>query len=259
MGRARQIVLYVIGVLIAWYYFTKLLDVPTYIVPGPIEVSRAMITDWSLLWTNLKITVLESAVGAVVGFTLGLWLAILVFYSKIAEHLIEPFVIASQTFPKEALAPLFLVWFGFGWAPKALISTLICFFPVFINTHRGLESTKPEHVNLMRVVGANERQLFFRVRVPSAAPYILSSLRMCATLSVIGAVVGEFVGSSGGLGHVIRASNAEVATSRIFASLILLGVIGAVFYSLASYLENIVFARYTSSDPKSGNRQGRAL
>ncbi len=170
---------------------------------------------------------------------------------KIAAYIIfgaiNPLIIASQVFPKEALAPLFLVFLGFGVLPKIVISALICFFPIAINTFKGLEATPSAYRKLMHIVGASPWQRFVRCDLPFAAPYIFASLSVSATLSIIGAVVGEFVGSSAGLGHVIRAANADVGTERIYAALIILGAMGSLFYGITLFLGRVLFKRYTQS------------
>ena len=158
---------------------------------------------------------------------------------------IHPIIVASQIFPKEALAPIFLLVLGFGIKSKVAISSLISFFPVVIATHRGLLETPTSYVNVAKVIGANGWNRFFLVQLPYAAPYIFSSLRLCVTLSVIGAIVGEFVGSSGGLGYLIRLSIGEQATERVYAALLLLGFLGGTMYLFAIFAEQVLFRRYT--------------
>ena len=155
----------------------------------------------------------------------------------------SPPVLATQVFPKEALAPLFLVAFGFGMTPKVLIAALICFFPLAVNTAIGLRATPRDHWNLMTVIGSTPWQRFVHCDLLFAAPYITASLRVCATLGLVGAVVGEFVGSSAGLGHVIRSAASDIGTDRIFASLMLLGLIGGLLYGIAVSIDHFVGRR----------------
>ena len=164
--------------------------------------------------------------------------------SRLIERMLYPLVISTQTFPKEALAPVFVIWFGFGLFPKVIIAGLISFFPVVINTTRGLLSVDTSILDLMRSLSANQRQIFFKVRLPNAIPYLFAALKMCITLSVIGAVVGEFVGSSAGLGHLIRLANSELATDLMFAALLALGCMGTGLFLLVDGLEKTALRRW---------------
>jgi NitT/TauT family transport system permease protein len=164
--------------------------------------------------------------------------------SRLIERMLYPLVISSQTFPKEALAPIFVIWFGFGLLPKVIIAGLISFFPVVVNTTRGLLSVDPLILDLMRSLSANHRQIFTKVRLPNAIPYLFAALKMCITLSVIGAVVGEFVGASAGLGHLIRLANSELATDLMFAALIALGLMGTTLFLLVDGLEKTALKRW---------------
>ena len=164
--------------------------------------------------------------------------------SRLIERMLYPLVISTQTFPKEALAPVFVIWFGFGLLPKVIIAGLISFFPVVINTTRGLLSVDKSILDLMRSLSASQRQIFFKVRLPNAIPYLFAALKMCITLSVIGAVVGEFVGSSAGLGHLIRLANSELATDLMFAALLALGCMGTGLFLLVDGLEKTALRRW---------------
>lgn len=222
-----------------------LFDIPPFVVPPPSAVVASLSNLPGYYLHHFSITALESAAGVAAGFTIGLAVGILIRYGGLVGRLLNPLVLASQVFPKEALAPIFLVFLGFGITHKIVISALICFFPVVVNTTTGLAAVPSNYDRLMTVLGASAWERFRRCHLPFAAPYILSSLRICATLSVIGSVVGEFVGSSGGLGHVIRGASGDIGIDRVYASLLLLGVLGASFYGIAAFLERVVFRRYT--------------
>ncbi|MCH2665483.1 ABC transporter permease, partial [bacterium] len=177
----------------------------------------------------------------------GITVALAMARSRTIEKALSPIVISSQTFPKEALAPVFVVWFGFGILPKVVIAGLISFFPVVVNTTRGLITVDPLILDLMRSLSATPRQVFTQVRIPNAVPYIFAALKMCVTLSVIGAVVGEFVGASAGLGHLVRLANSELSTDLVFAALIVLGAMGTSLYLIVERIERSALKRWGGS------------
>lgn len=237
--------LYVVAVYCLWEGAIWAFDIKPFLLPSPRAVLESYMELPAYYTRHTLVTLQEAGFGVLIGFAAGFLLGVTIHYSGPVGRVLQPLVLASQVFPKEALAPLFIVFMGFGIAPKVVISALICFFPVVVNTAQGLNSTPPAFEKLMHVLGASTWERFWRCKLPFAARYILASLRMCATLSVIGAVVGEFVGASAGLGHVIRAANADIGTERIYAALLLLGLMGAVFYGIAALLEQVVFQRYT--------------
>ena len=236
---------YVAGIYFLWSGSVRLFDIQPFLLPSPEAVFGSLASLPAYYLKHTLVTLEESAFGVLIGFITGLSLGILLHYSGPIGKLLNPPLLATQIFPKEALAPIILTFMGFGIAPKIVISSLICFFPVVINTAQGLKATPQAYERLMHVLGASPWQSFWRCRLPFAAPFLLASLKMCATLSVIGAIVGEFVGSSAGLGHVIRAANADIGTERVYAALLLLGLMGAVMYGAAALLERVVFRRYT--------------
>jgi NitT/TauT family transport system permease protein len=198
-------------------------------------------------WYHTLVTVQEAGFGLIIGFAAGFLCGIILRYGGPIGRALNPLILASQVFPKEALAPVFLVFLGFGVLPKIVISALICFFPVAVNTFRGLQATPVAYEQLMHVLGASAWCRFWHCHLPFAARYIFASINVCATLSIIGAVVGEFVGSTAGLGHVIRAANADVGTERVYAALIILGVLGSSFYGISLLIERVPFRRFTQS------------
>jgi NitT/TauT family transport system permease protein len=238
------IVLYAVCIIFVWQLCVTGFHLPPYLVASPAEVARSLTSLSGYYWHHLGATFEESIFGILLGFGAGLIFGVLITHSRVLAKVLHPLLIASQVFPKEALAPLFLVFFGFGILPKVLISALICFFPVTVNTHTGLRTSPREFEMLMHTLGASRWQKFWHLNLPFAAPYVLSSLVVCATLSVIGAVVGEFVGSDKGLGYVIRSANSDIGTERIYAALLLLGLLGTALYGLASFLRKVVFRRF---------------
>jgi len=230
--------------LAIWELLVRMLEVPDFVLPPPTQIFAKLITSYPLLLSHGWVTLGEALGGFVLGASAGTTCAIAMARSRIIERMLYPLVISSQTFPKEALAPIFVIWFGFGLMPKVIIAGLISFFPVVVNTMRGLLSVDPLTLDLMRSLSANQRQIFLKVRLPNAIPYLFAALKMCITLSVIGAVVGEFVGASAGLGHLIRLANSELATDLMFAALISLGAMGTILFLLVDGLEKTALRRW---------------
>jgi NitT/TauT family transport system permease protein len=218
-----------------------------YILPPPSRIFAKLFSSYRLLLSHGSVTLVEAICGFLLGASAGTTCAIAMARSRLIERMLYPLVISSQTFPKEALAPLFVIWFGFGLLPKVVIAGLISFFPVVVNTTRGLLSVDPLILDLMRSLSANHRQIFTKVRLPNAIPYLFAALKMCITLSVIGAVVGEFVGASAGLGHLIQLANSELATDLMFAALISLGFMGTCLFLLVDGLEKTALKRWGGS------------
>lgn len=236
--------LFVTGLLCAWEVTARSLQIPDYVLPLPSQIFTRLFTSLPTLLTHARATLLEALGGFVLGASSGAACAVAMARSRTVERMLYPLVISSQTFPKEALAPVFLTWFGYGIAPKIVIAGLISFFPVVINTTRGLLAVDPLILELMRSLSANQRQVFIKVRLPNAIPYLFAALKMCVTLSVIGAVVGEFVGASEGLGHLVRLANSELATDLMFAALVVLGAMGTSLFLAVEGLEKLLLRRW---------------
>ena len=169
-------------------------------------------------------------------------------YSRWISQFVYPFLIVAQVLPKIAFAPLFLIWFGFGLAPKLVIAALIAFFPIVVNTARGLESVEPELIQYMRSLGASWKDIFFKISLPWAMPYILSSFKISITLAVVGVVVGEFVASDTGLGYLIEYANIELNTPLMFAGIIVLSVLGVLYFLLIVLLESLLMSWHAETD-----------
>ncbi len=237
---------YTIGLIFMWQLIVYFFKIEPFLLPSPGAVFVSIVSLPSYYIEHTFVTLREAGYGLLIGFALGFILALIIYYGGLLGRILNPLILSTQVFPKEALAPIFLVFLGFGIFPKIVIAALICFFPVVINTVKGLEATPSSFEKLMHVLGANKLQMFWYCRLRFAAPYILAALRMCATLSVIGAIVGEFVGSSAGLGHVIRSASSDIGIERVYASLIILGLMGWAFYAVSLFIEKVIFRRYTT-------------
>ena len=216
-----------------WWLATIIFDWPSYIVPTPLEVWNEMVDQWSFLMTNLRTTLGEALIGFALAIALAVPFAVAITYSRLLELTIYPALVALNAIPKIAIAPLLVIWMGFGAGPKIVMVILICFFPIVISTATGLKSTPAEIVELSHSLSTSTLQDFIRFRFPFSLPYVFVGLKVAITLAVIGAVVGEFVGATKGLGYVIVASGQNANTTLAFVAIVLLSVMSiALFYAI---------------------------
>jgi NitT/TauT family transport system permease protein len=223
------------ALLVAWHAATRVFDWPIWLVPSPLDVADSTWEYRSLLPRQFWVTLLESLAGFGLAAAIGIPLAVLIASSRFLERTIYPVLLGLNAVPKIAIAPILVLWMGFGYGPKVVVTFLLCVFPVVISTATGLRSTPPEYVELVRSLEASEFDVFRRVRFPAALPHVFVGLKVAISLAVIGAVIGEFVGADAGLGHVIIASGSNVDTSLAFAAMVLLAVMSVVlFYALVA-------------------------
>lgn len=217
---------------------------PAFILPGPAVVfsELAKITTNGTLWHHAQATLFEIFGGLMLGLSAATVLGYLLAKSPFLERLAGPYIVASQSIPAIAIAPLLVIWFGSGKLSKVLICALIVFFPILVNTIVGLRSVDPGLKTLMRSLRANRWQTFVMLEVPAAMPMLLGGLKIGVTLSVIGAVVGEFVGADRGLGYLINLSKGLFNTPQMFAAIIALSIISLILYMLVSSLEHWLLA-----------------
>lgn len=235
-----------IALLLGWEVAVTTLGISSLILPAP---SLVFTTLWEHLKSgymlpHIKQTTLEIAFGLFIGSLLGMLLGLLMGESRFLRGIITPYLIASQAVPKLALAPLFMLWFGFGTTPKVVITALICFFPLLENTVTAIQYVEQQKQDLFKVLKASRWQTLTRLKIPAGIPGIMAGMRVATVLAVVGAVVGEFIGASKGLGAVIIASQAMLNTPLMFASIILLTVIGMVLYLAITIVERILMKPY---------------
>ncbi len=233
-----------VGVFVAffacWELLVDALKIKPVILPAPSLIFVAMAKHWSYLLVNTWPTLLAVTVGFAAAAALGFTIAVGIAYSRWVSEVTYPFLVAAQVLPKVALAPLFLIWFGFGLTPKVVIAALIAFFPIVINTARGFSSVEPELIQYMRSLGASWQEVFFKISLPWALPYIFASFRIAIGLAVVGAVVGEFISSDSGLGYVINYANTSLDTDIMFAGLLVLSALGVALFLVIVLAERIV-------------------
>ncbi|MBN9408846.1 MAG: ABC transporter permease [Burkholderiales bacterium] len=235
----------------SWHLVVMTLDVPALIFPGPLDVVRALWVGLAggEMFPHLGVTLLEVIVGFLCGSACGIALGALLAQVRFLDELLSPYVVAFQTLPKVALAPLFAVWFGFGVSSKIVVTATIVFFPVMVNTMAGLRSAPQDQLDLMRAFMASRWQVFRMVRFPQALPYVAAGLDIGIVLAVIGALVGEFVGAQAGLGYLIMQRNASLDIPGVFAILIVLCAMGVVLHAAMKLLaRRLVFWAAPASD-----------
>jgi NitT/TauT family transport system permease protein len=236
-----------LGLLFAvWWFIAARQYVPNYLVPTPGQVWRTMVDEWPMLLRSSYVTLYETVIGFVLASLLGLATAIVIVYSPTLEKTLYPVVLFAQVIPKVAIAPLLVVWFGFGLAPKMILAVLIAFFPVVISGVAGLRSIDPELLDLSATMGASRWQTFRKIRFPNALPHLMAGLKVAITLAVVGAVVGEFVGASEGLGYVLQVANGNLNAPLLFADLFLMSLIGIVLFVLIELAEALLIPWHAS-------------
>ncbi len=229
-----------------WWFVAAREFVPNYLVPTPGQVWDTMTSQWSTLAHHSAITLYETVIGFVLASVLGLVTAIAIAYSRTLDKALYPIVLFAQVIPKIAIAPLLVVWFGLGLAPKIMLAVLIAFFPVVISGVAGLRSTDPELLDLSATMGAGPWKTFRKIRFPNALPHLMSGFKVAVTLAVTGAVVGEFVGASEGLGYVLLLANGNLDAPLLFADLILMSAIGIALFVLVEVAEALLIPWHAS-------------
>jgi len=223
--------------LLLWEGAVHLFNVPFYILPPPTRVLFVFFTKLPLLLSHAATTILEIGLGIFLGAGGGIGLALLIFYSPALEQGIYPLIIASQMIPIFAIAPLLVVWFGYGLWSKAIVATLIVFFPIVVNTVDGLRSVGEETIDLLRSLRASKWQIFRMVRLPASLPFLFSGLKIGVTLSVVGATIGEWIGAKKGLGYLMIQSNALLRIDLVFASILTLSLLGLLLFGALRIIE----------------------
>jgi NitT/TauT family transport system permease protein len=227
----------VVVLIVLWDLFIRIFKIPPYLVPNPLSVSRQLVAEWPMLLRETMPTLYATlggfALSALIGVPIAMWIA----YSRLVESFVYPLLVFSQSVPKVAIAPLFVVWFGFGIVPKVIAAFLLGFFPVVVATVQGFKSIEGDVIDLARSMGANPIKIFIKFRLPHALPSIFSGLKVSVTLAVVGAVVGEFVGSNSGLGYVLQKANGTFDLPLMFAALVILSMIGVLLFLALELIE----------------------
>lgn len=230
----------------AWWLITAVRLVQPYLVPSPTTTLRVMTDKWGYIWHHGWVTTYETLLGFVIAGVIGVAAAVIMVYSTSVEKTLYPILLFAQVIPKIAIAPLFVVWLGFGIAPKIVVAVLIAFFPVVISMVTGLKAVDPEMIQLSATMGAGPLQTFAKIRFPASLPHLFAGLKVAVTLAVTGAVVGEFVGANEGLGYVILQANGNLDTPMLFAGLLVMSLIGVVLFVLVELAEHLLLPWHAS-------------
>jgi NitT/TauT family transport system permease protein len=233
-----------VGLVASWWLATDVFGAPAYIVPAPEEVLRALVAGlgrapWDVAgyWYHAGITLWEALLGLAIGAVLGAVLGFAICHWPIVGRSSYPYIVGFQSLPKVALAPLMVVWFGFGLEGKVFITAVITFFPLLVNTMAGYQSVEPERIELARSCNASEWHLLAKIIFPSCLPFLFAGLGVASVLAILGAVVGEFVGASAGLGMLLMQYDQQMELAPLFAVILLLGLIGFLMNYAVGLLE----------------------
>ena len=227
-----------LAVLGAWQAAVPIFGMSEFVLPTPWQIAKRIVVDFPLLISNAYVTLLEVLAGFIAAIVIGVPIALAIFYSRPFERAVYPLLIALQTIPKVVLAPLLVLYMGYGWAPKIFLAFLIAFFPIVIATVVGLQSLDSSMVSLVRSMGASELQTFWKIRLPAALPNIFGGLKVGIALAVIGAVIGEYVAAERGLGYLQLQANAKFDTTLSFASVVMVSLVGVLLYFAVMFFES---------------------
>lgn len=230
----------IVGLIVLWWAIVAAFSIPTYIVPSPMDVLDTFRSDYSTLLENLWPTALEAVLGFLAGNFFAIALAIVFVHWKTAERAFFPVAVFIRTVPIVAIAPILVVILGYGYSPKIIIAALISFFPTLVNMVRGLQAVDNQSLELMRVLSASRREIFFKVRIFASLPYLFSALKIAATSSVIGAIVAEWVGSQKGLGYLIIQATYNFQVPLLWATMIVASIFATVFFAVIGIIEKLV-------------------
>jgi NitT/TauT family transport system permease protein/putative hydroxymethylpyrimidine transport system permease protein len=220
-----------------WELFARLGGVEGYLLPAPSEVASALWRDRDLLAPDAWVTAREVLLGFGIALAAGVVIALALHLSPVLRRAVYPLVVASQAIPVVVIAPILVIWFGFGITPKLIIIALICFFPIVVNTLDGLQSVDRDQIKLLRTLGASRLDLLRRLELPFSLPFLFSGAKIAVAVAVIGAVFGELVGSDAGLGHAIQVGTAQLETARVFAAVLILSVMAIALFGLVALVE----------------------
>ncbi|WP_442955801.1 ABC transporter permease [Paenibacillus sp. y28] len=240
-----------------WELIVRLADIKPYILPKPSDIVQAAGENWSNLLTSVSTTILEAVVGFLMSVVLGIAVAVLLALSKLVERSVYPYAIILQTIPVVAIAPIIVIWFGAGLNAIVIISFIISFFPILSNTLIGLNSTDQNMKNLFYLYNATKLQTIMRLRIPAALPYIVAGLKISCSMSVVGAIVGEYIagigGGKGGLGYAITVAATRLQTPYLFACGLSASLLGIAFFMLVNLITKRLLSSWHESAMKPSN------
>ncbi len=226
--------------LVVWQILSDILQVPAYLLPAPLDIFSRILEIPDRLLGHTIVTLREVVAGFALAVVVGVFLAIIISHSRFLAESLYPLLVLSQEIPQVAIAPILVIWFGFGDLPKILVAFLISFFPIVVNTSAGLLQVNEDLIYLIRGLNASRWQILTMIRLPNALPHFFTGMRISITLAVIGAVVGEFVGGTAGLGFLVFTGTASLDTRLTFAAITVLGVMGISLFWLVGFLQRLL-------------------
>lgn len=236
--------LLVLLLLVCWQVATRLWQIQPWLLPSPLRIALAGLEARDLLGPHVWQTLVETLVGFGLALVVGLSLALLIDFSATLRRAIYPLLVVSQTVPIIAIAPLLVIWFGYGILPKVLVVALVCFFPIVVSTTDGLQAADPDLIALLQAMGATRRQVFLKVRLPGALPLAFSGVKIAITYSVIGAIIGEWVGASRGLGVFMLRSTNAFRTDWLFAAIAITSLLSVALFLVVTILQRALLPWY---------------
>jgi NitT/TauT family transport system permease protein len=249
LDRALKLSLTLLALLAAWEALCHLLAIPAFLIPAPSQVALRLYDKRELYFIHTWVTIYETTAGFLLAVAFGIISAAIIVVIPRMRDVVMPLLLVAQLVPKVAIAPLLLIWFGYGLFPKILVAFLVAFFPIVVNGASGLASVQPELMDLGSSLQASRWQTFWKFRVPSALPELFSGMKIAVTLAIIGAIIGEFVGGNRGLGYLIIVANQELDTALAFAAIFLLSAAGIVLYLAIELLERVLIPWHLPSQP----------
>ncbi|MES2536384.1 MAG: ABC transporter permease [Pseudomonadota bacterium] len=247
IAQAVPTLLLIVITLVIWEVAVRLMKIPHFVIPTPTSIAMELVNKQKALGYAAFITAEEILYGFMLSAVVGVLMALIIVRFERFGKAVYPLMVLFQNVPKIALAPLFILWFGYNLEPKILLIVVMAFFPISLNMLVGLRSADPNLIALMRSVGASRNEILRRVQIPNSLPYLMAGLKVGITLSVIGAIVGEFAGASAGLGYMIQFASTQMETALVFAALVEVSVLGVLFYYAVELLER----RYITWAPNS--------
>ena len=232
-----------VGLVVAWYLFVKLGEVPKFVMPSPYETVNALLVPNYRWLENIAVTGTEIFGGFILAVIFGIGAALLFSWSRTLEMAVMPLLVSLNMIPKVALGPLIIVWFKYGIGPNTVMAFAICFFPIVLTTARGLREVEPDLLDLVRTLKGSRWQLFTKIQLPGALPYIFSGMKVAAILAVAGAIVGEFIASERGLGYLMIQVQSSLDTPAMVMAVVLLTLLGVALYGLVLGLERMFVVR----------------
>ena len=233
-------ILAIILLLISWEVIARFFKVPSWLLPLPTDIFKEAITGYALYKDHIFSTVTLSATGYMVGISIGIVVAILLFRIPFLQQAFYPLLIVSQNIPVIVLAPLLVIWFGFGMLPKVIVIVLVCFFPVTIAALDGFRQTDRDMLHYLKMIGANDRQIFWKLQWPHSLPSLFSGLKIAATYSVMGAVISEWLGANKGIGVYMTLASSSFKTERVFVAIVLIILLSLVYFGSILAIEKSV-------------------